>query len=418
MTTVERVLAPGVTRNGRRTLMQRSSRIVPALLLAPLIGCQDQSLSPAAGRSGPSYTTTASAPTCPASPTVTVTHEAALHAAIAAAQPGDVIAVRGTITLTAGDTIATDGVTLTCATPGSGLVATDLSVLDVVTVTARGVTVDGLVLDASRAADAALLVLNDGETAFAQDVRFTNNTVTCAQFNLCVFIVGGTGAVVSDNQFQATDAFSGIHLQANGPDPNVRFPIRIDGARIERNTIVALTPSLGVRFGAIRPFDADSVVIADNVISGFWRNGISPARLAHSQIQRNQISGAAVDGIRTSSFGGALRGVAENLFASNQVSGSGRAGIFADRACSNRFASNDLRGNTDDLGLLLTDTTGANVVAGVENAVVVDNGAFDCDGDGRTDPNFITGGVAHHRPAPPDTTGAPPARSRNDPQPL
>src|SRR2546430_15676610 len=29
------------------------------------------------------------------------------------------------------------------------------------------------------------------------------------------------------------------HLQANGPDPNVVFPIRIDGARIERNTIVA-----------------------------------------------------------------------------------------------------------------------------------------------------------------------------------
>src|SRR5439155_11028564 len=255
-----------------------------------------------------------------------------------------------------------DGVTLTCATPGSGLVATDISVLDLVTVTARGVTVDGLVLDASRASDAPLFAFNDGETAFAQDVRFTNNTVTCTQFGLCVFIAGGTGAVVSDNRFEATDALSGIHVQANGPDPNMVFPIRIDGARIERNTIVATTPSVSRRFGAIRPFDAENVVIADNVISGPWWNGISPVRLAHTRIQGNEISGVAVDGIRTSSFGGTFVGlVAQNVFTNNRVSGAARAGIFADRACSNLVASNDLRGNAGDLGLLLTDTTGANV---------------------------------------------------------
>ncbi len=398
--------------------MHRSLRFIPALLLGVLGGCQDRSVSPAAGRAGPSFATTASAASCPANPTAVVTDEATLRAALAAAQPGDVIAVSGTIELTTGDTIATDGVTLTCATPGSGLVATDLSVLDVVTVTARRVTVDGLVLDGSRAGDSPLFALNDGVSFFAQDLRFTHNRVTCTVFSSCVFIVGGTGAVVSDNSFEATDAFTGIHLQANGPDPNVVFPIRIDGARIERNTIVALTPSLSSRFGAIRPFDADNLVIADNVISGPWRNGISPARLAHSQIQGNQVSGAVVDGIRTSSFGGALRGVSQNLFANNQVTGAGRSGIFADRACNNQFASNDLRGNAGDLGLLLTDTTGANVVAGVANAVVVDDGVFDCDADGRTDPNIITGGVTHHQPAPPDTTSAAPARRPHDPQPL
>src|SRR2546425_2829882 len=329
--------------------MHRSLPFVPALLLGVLIGCRDQGLSPAASRAGPSFAT-ASAQACPANPTVIVTDEAGLRAALAAAHPGDVIAVSGTIELTTGDTIATDGVTLTCATPGSGLVATDLSVLDVVTVTARGVTVDGLLLDGSRAGDSPFFVLNDGVNFFAQDVRFTHNSVTCTVFGSCVSIVGGTGAVVSDNSFQATDAFTGIHLQANGPDPNVVFPIRIDGARIERNSSVALTPSQGPRFGAIRPFDADNLVIADNVITGPWRNGISPARLTHSQIQRNQISGPVVDGIRTSSFGGALRGVAQNVFTSNQVSGAGRAGIFADRACSNRLASNDLRGNAGDWG--------------------------------------------------------------------
>jgi len=396
--------------------MHRSLRFIAALLLGAAVGCQNEGLSPAAVR--PSFATGAASPTCAANPTVTVSDDTTLRAALKAAHPGDVIAVSGTIEVTADDTIATDNITLTCASPGSGLVARGLEVVDMVTVTARGVAVDGLVLDGSRAFDAPWFAFNDGETAFAQDVRFTNNTVTCTLFGACAFVVGGTGAVVSDNQFQATDAFTGIHLQANGPDPNVVFPIRIDGARIERNTIVALTPSVGVRFGAIRPFDADNIVIADNVISGPWRNGISTTRLSHSQIQRNQISGAVVDGIRTSSFGGVLRGAAQNLFASNQVSGAGRAGIFADRACSNQFASNDLLGNAGDLGLFLTDTTGANVVAGVNNAVVIDNGAFDCDGDGRLDPNIITGGVTHHQPAPPDTSSATQPRRQGNPQPL
>ena len=396
--------------------MHRSLRFIAALLLGAAVGCQNEGLSPAAVR--PSFATGAASPTCAANPTVTVSDDTTLRAALKAAHPGDVIAVSGTIEVTADDTIATDNITLTCASPGSGLVARGLEVVDMVTVTARGVAVDGLVLDGSRAFDAPWFAFNDGETAFAQDVRFTNNTVTCTLFGACAFVVGGTGAVVSDNQFQATDAFTGVHLQANGPDPNVVFPIRIDGARIERNTIVALTPSVGVRFGAIRPFDADNIVIADNVISGPWRNGISTTRLSHSQIQRNQISGAVVDGIRTSSFGGVLRGAAQNLFASNQVSGAGRAGIFADRACSNQFASNDLRGNAGDLGLFLTDTTGANVVAGVNNAVVIDNGAFDCDGDGRLDPNIITGGVTHHQPTPPDTSSATQPRRQGNPQPL
>src|SRR5438093_706304 len=124
-------------------LMHRSLRFIPALLLGAAVGCQNESLSPAAVH--PSFATGAASPTCAANPTVTVSDDTTLRAALASAHPGDVIAVSGTIALTTGDTIATDGVTLTCATPGSGLVATDLSVLDVVTVTARGGKVDGLV---------------------------------------------------------------------------------------------------------------------------------------------------------------------------------------------------------------------------------------------------------------------------------
>lgn len=196
--------------------MHRSLRSVPALLLGVLVGCQ-QSLSPAAGRAGPSFATTAAAPSCPANPTVTVSDDTTLRAALASAHPGDVIAVSGTIEVTADDTIATDNVTLTCATPGSGLVARGLEVVDMITVLARGVVVDGLVLDGSRAFDAPWFAFNDGETAFAQDVRFTNNTVTYTLFGACAFVVGGTGAVVSDNQFQATDAFTGFTCRRTAP---------------------------------------------------------------------------------------------------------------------------------------------------------------------------------------------------------
>lgn len=90
--------------------MHRSLPFVSALLLGVLIGCQDQSLSPAPRQAGPSFAT-ASAQACPANPSVIVTDEAGLRAALAAAHPGDVIAVSGTIELTTGDTIATDGVT-------------------------------------------------------------------------------------------------------------------------------------------------------------------------------------------------------------------------------------------------------------------------------------------------------------------
>jgi hypothetical protein len=51
------------------------------------------------------------------------------------------------------------------------------------------------------------------------------------------------------------------------------------------------------------------------------------------------------------------------------------------------------RPNADDLGAIFLETTGANTLVGNKN-VVVDNGDFDCDGDGISDPNVITGNGA------------------------
>src|SRR5205809_4085794 len=144
--------------------MSRNALFLPALLLGAVIGCKDQY-----GNLAPSLTASPVSAGCAANPTVTAFDDTTLRAALKAARPADVIAVSGTIEVTADDTIATDNVTLTCATPGSGLVARGLEVVDMITVLARGGVVDGLVLDGSRASDARWFACDDGETAFAQD---------------------------------------------------------------------------------------------------------------------------------------------------------------------------------------------------------------------------------------------------------
>lgn len=55
---------------------------------------------------------------------------------------------------------------------------------------------------------------------------------------------------------------------------------------------------------------------------------------------------------------------------------------------------NNLQGNAGEMVLVFDIATGANTYVG-NNNVVVDNGAFDCDGDGVNDPNVMAGpGVA------------------------
>ncbi len=373
--------------------MHRIVPLYPSLALALVAGCQDRTLAPD-NKPKLAFDVTGASSACPTNPTVTVSNETALRAAFAGAHPGDVIAVSGTIEVTADDTIATDAITLTCATPGSGLVATGSGVVDMLTVAARGDVVTGLTLDGAQAGDSPYFAVNDGVSVFAQNAQFTHNTVICTIFGACVFFAGGTGAVVADNVMRADGALTGIQLQANGPDQAaIPLPIRVDGAHIERNTVVTTSPSGGGVFGGIRPFDANGLVIADNVVTGPWRRSLSATRLTDSRVSGNQLQGALLDGIRTSAGGFFTPHglVAHNVFTGNKVTGAGRAGVFAQRACANEVVANDLRGNAGDLGLVLNDSTGANVIAGVNNAVVIDNGAFDCDSDGGIDPNIVTG---------------------------
>ena len=371
--------------------MNRFTRAVPLLLV--IAACQDRSVVPTAGRAA----FAAAAPAaCPATPTVVVSDEAGLRTAIATAAPGAVIAIQGMIGLTQDDTIRAAGVTVTCATPGSGLFAVaGGGAQDMLTVDARKVTVDHLVLDASQAADGPYLSENDGVTAFAESTTFTNNTVICPPNGVCAFIAGGIGAVVSDNRFQALGSFTGIQLQTNG----VVGEMSIYGAHVERNTVVTTDPSTGPRQGGIRPAGAAGAVIADNTVVGPWRNSLSAARLAHSRVQGNEFRGAVRNGIRLSDAGPLfIAGIpaSDNVFSNNRITASGEGGIFAHLACRNAFMGNNVQGNAGDIGAIFPDSSGANTLAG-NGTIVVDDGAFDCDGDGLNDPNVITGaGAVRH----------------------
>ena len=78
--------------------------------------------------------------------------------------------------------------------------------------------------------------------------------------------------------------------------------------------------------------------------------------------------------------------------------------MLATLTCRNAFAWNTLQGTGGGIGIFFDVTTGANVFVG-NQTVIVDNGAFDCNDDGRNDPNIITG-TAHHGMRPDETVSS------------
>ncbi len=352
--------------------MNRSTCFVSLVLIVAAAACRDPNTAPPAPKA-PAFAVSAAA-ACPTPADFIVGNEAELLAALAAATPGQVIAVRGHITVSADILITTPGITLTCASAGAGLTAQPADT-DMLTVLADRVTVDRLVLDGSNAVDGPYAATS------AAGVRLTNNTVTCG-FGICAFFESATPrAVVTDNHFVSnSDSSFGVHMQ-----------LGIDSSRVERNTIETTVP-ISVGFGGIRARDGRGVLIANNVVRGPWRMSFASADLAGSVVKSNRLVGATLDGIRARS-GGSLIGpisVTDNLFSGNTVTGAGEAGIFLQNACRNTFAGNDLQGNAGNVGLFFPGTTGANTLVG-NQTVVVDNGAFDCNGDGVNDPNIITG---------------------------
>src|SRR5437016_517814 len=357
-----------------------------AIVLFTIAACHEPT-RPAAPADRPAFSTMASV-ACPASPTFTVSDEASLRAALAAASPGAVIAIRGMIGIAADVFVTTPNVTLTCAAVGAGLFALSPSIdaLILVDVGGSGVAVDGLVLDGS-----AISV--DGQAYFAGDffgpglavpnVRFSHNTVTCP--GACALLAGTSGAVVSNNTFTSAGSVTGVHVQLGVED--------LDSVRIEGNTILATAPSTDFRFGGIRLVGARHAVIRDNIVTGTWANSLSLETLSTSLITKNQLTGAAIYGIGLTRNTFLTTFVLSSTFSSNVVTGAASGGIFARKACGNVFVGNNLQGNGSNIGLIFPDTSGANTVVG-NPTLVVDNGAYDCNGDGVNDPNIITGAGA------------------------
>lgn len=379
--------------------MKRLTQSIPMLAIVVFSACRDPSTAPAAsGESSRPLADAAAAATairCPASPTYTVSNEAGLRAALAAARPGAVIAIRGMIGLSSNVLITTPKVTLSCATRGSGLYAlsTAVDVLVVVDVGGDGVIVDGLALDARGTNPLAPGNLiggpffvgdfnGPGETV--SNVVFSNNVVSCGPGN-CAAFVGASGARILNNTFnQSFATYTGIHIQT-GIDS-------IRNVRVQGNIINTTAQGTVDNFGGIRVAVATNVVVADNVITGPWVNSISIMSISHSLVTGNRVTGAAFDGIRLGNRGAAPNNAVNgNLILGNRATASGEAGLAVNMSCGNLFVGNQLHGNAGGVGAIFSIHSGANSFIG-DGTIVIDDGQFDCNGDGTIDPNLIIGG--------------------------
>ncbi len=343
-------------------------------ITAVLWGCREYATTPTQVAS---YAITEGAPpaVCPATATFTVSDESSLRSALDQASPGTVIAIRGMIGVTADLLVTTPSVRLTCATPGSGLVALagNPDFLFLIQALASGDVVDNLVLDGS--------VLTEGPYfGSAPNLRLVSNSVTCPPNGECPFFDAAPGAIVTDNRFTAVGSGTGLHMQ-NG----------IDGSRIERNTIIATAPSSIAIFGAIRARDGRDVVIADNVIVGPWLNSMSFTFLNDAQIERNDLTGASLNGILLGLPGSfrlvRLRG---NVFRNNRARAVGSTALRVAQACGNVFVGNDLQSTSSGLTVFFDTTSGGNTFIGNSTAAI-DLGSQDCNDDGIVDPNILTG---------------------------
>src|SRR2546422_1067005 len=185
---------------------------------------------------------------CPTPAAVIVTNEADLRAALSAAIAGDVIGLDGFFSVTADVIIGTPDVTLTCATPGSGIFPQPgFSGAWLLQVHATGVTVDRLILDGGSAEGPYVAGADAGNGVFVADgAQLTNNRVTCGSPNgECAFFVGTKNAVVADNRFESAGSGTGVHMQSGIAEVIVKVHAGVVDQNVERLDI--LDRSLNLR---------------------------------------------------------------------------------------------------------------------------------------------------------------------------
>ena len=331
-------------------------------------------------------------PGCAAAPNFVVTNGSQLSAALAAVTAGGTIAIDGIIAVSASVFVQTDDIRLTCKTPGSGLISSSGSTpFALLHVSGNGVQVDNLFLS-SKPSDGFRGAFH---TVFAskgpnplERFRLRLNQIRCGNNGTCAFLIGAPGAVISENLFESLGTGSGIHVQGGGPLDNIT--VFTDNTVVERNNIVAPTISGSQLFGAIRVRDGRDLIVRYNSSSGIWRNGIALAELDAALIQDNFIRQALDNGILASTNPVAAVSLRSSIIRANRIDGPQAVGIRLNRACWNRVENNDVTVAPGKLRARFEATTGANVYVG-SSASVLNEGNFDCDGDGDTDPNTISG---------------------------
>lgn len=212
---------------------------------------------------------------------------------------------------------------------------------------------------------------NHGATFEAVErIRFTDNTTECGAV-ACILARQGSDVRIEGNLFTSGGSATGVHTQGG-----------LDRVQISQNRIVAWAPSTNPTFGAIRLLTGSGHTVEGNEVRGPWANGLAITDVRSSSFVRNTVSGPLI-------LGGAFVEFHDSDFRNNLISNPGGSGLVMNRACRNVLVGNNLQ-LTGVAGLVLEPETGANIYVGSRSAVV-DNGSFDCDGDGLVDPNVLTG---------------------------
>lgn len=389
------------------------------------------SLGPAVGADA-----AASSSSCVTPADHTVADPSELAAAVAEASPGDVIAVDGTLHLDGPVGLRTEELTLTCASPGDGLVLADDPAFPrpfaFVGVFAPDVTVQGLTLDVTpdaldRPNISAMAALTTGDLnpRNAAGVRLVGNHLRCGNLrHACIRLNGVVGGALRDNTIEVVGrVFDAVNIA--GDYEGLDSPDKVDGdprqpavgTEIVGNTIrttdAVPTKSLSGPLHSVNGlflWDAEDLTVRDNRVTGQWFVGIHGFGLDESLVERNRVRLDRSPANPPHGVGFLLSGYdlfavedgvddEDNVVRANSTTGDAFVGFAAVRACDNGFVGN--RAESNRLAGAFLEPSGDNTWVGSVRSPGGPGGGSapdfraegnrDCDGDGRVDPNAVTG---------------------------
>jgi hypothetical protein len=201
-------------------------------------------------------------------------------------------------------------------------------------------------------------------------IRFSGNTTECGAV-ACILARQGADVRIEDNTFTSRGSATVVHTQGG-----------LDRVSILRNRLLALEPATDLSFGGIRLRTGSGHVVEGNEVRGFFFNDTATTEITRSRFSRNEVVGPLY-------AGGLFQETHDNQVGANIISKTGGPGVVVNVACRNVFLGNNLQ-LAGAPGLAFGVETGANTYIGAKS-VVVDNGSFDCDGDGLVDPNVLSG---------------------------